>query len=458
MVSVEFKEKRSLDEGFWQDVEARVKSNLGQPCCTLSGISSGLIRMPGDFAVVIHGEHECASCFHHVGPSVDRFFCVGLNEADFTSGETRDKLEECLELVVKDVDPKVVFVLGACPVEIIGDRFETTVEKVSEKTGTPMVSLHTSGLKVGSQAAMLDWMFETLAGLPQVERANISWVSSEEHFNNVRPEQESGRTPPKERMLNLLGMPDWRRGTVPEWFSVFSGAGLGVIANIPFGGDLNTWRSVGHARATFVADRRLYPRLFSVLESYDQEVIEVPLPIGVKQTDQFYRIIGETFGVHDQIQEIVAESRAAAIEELEKFRTRVNGIRMAMGLRMLNNYRADQLAYEGLGDVEAISEMGFDLKLLVQGPPEDRFRTRFQETFNQLGCTLEFDIFPEPWGISKRLKAGGFDAAYLADHCRLEAREAQVPMVVSRDLKPFYEGVRANLIRMGKTLETVLDI
>ena len=105
-----------------------------------------------------------------------------------------------------------------------------------------------------------------------------------------------------------------------------------------------------------------------------------------------------------------------------------------------------------------MSEMGFDLKLLVQGPPEDRFRTRFQETFDQLGCTLEFDIFPEPWGLSKRLKEGGFDAAYLADHCRLEAREAQVPMVVSRELKPFYEGVRANLIRMGKTLETILDI
>ena len=321
-----------------------------------------------------------------------------------------------------------------------------------------MVSLHTSGLKVGSQAAMLDWMFETLAALPQVERANLSWVASEEHFFNKRPNQGTGRIPPKERMLNLLGMPDWRRGTVPEWYSVLSSAGLGVIANIPFGGDLNTWRSVGHAKATFVADRRLYPRLFSVLESYDQEVIEVPLPIGVKQTDAFYRIIGETYGVYEQIQETVAESRAAAVEELERFRARVNGIRMAMGLRMLNNYRADQLAYEGLGDVEAISEMGFDLKLLVQGPPEDRFRTRFQETFDQLGCTLEFDIFPEPWGLSKRLKEGGFDAAYLADHCRLEAREAQVPMVVSRELKPFYEGVRANLIRMGKTLETILDI
>ena len=71
---------------------------------------------------------------------------------------------------------------------------------------------------------------------------------------------------------------------------------------------------------------------------------------------------------------------------------------------------------------------------------------------------IPFDIFPEPWGISKRLKAGGFDAAYLADHCRLEARQANVPMVVSRELRPFYEGVSPNLIKMGKRLEEILDI
>jgi nitrogenase molybdenum-iron protein alpha/beta subunit len=458
MVSVELKEKRSLDEGFWQDLEARLKSNIGQPCCTLSGISFGLITMAGDFAVVIHGEHECAACFHHVGPSVDQFYCVGLDEADFTSGQTRGKLRECLELVVKETNPGVVFVLGACPIEIIGDRFETTVEEVSQETGTPMVSLHTSGLKVGSQAAMLDWMFETLTSLPQLERSEMSWVSSEKAFYNTGATEKRGRLPAKEYSLNIIGLPEWRRGNVPEWYRVLSDVGLNVVGNMPYGGDLSSWRSLSHASATFVADRRLYPRLFSVLEGFDQEIIEVPLPIGVKQTDEFYRTIGRFYGLEDEIMASASQRREEACQALEKFSGRVNGIRMAMGLRMLNNYRADQLAYEGLGDVEAMAEMGFDLTLLVQGPPEDRFRVRFEETFQQLGCELPFDIFPEPWGISKRLKAGGFDAAYLADHCRLEAREANVPMVVSRELQPFYEGVTPNLIRMGKRLEEILDI
>lgn len=460
MTNVEFKDKRSLDEGFWQDLEARLRSNLGQPCCTLSGISSGLITMPGDFAVVIHGEHECAACFHHIGPSAHKFYCVGLDEADFTCGQTRGKLRECLELVAREQKPQVIFVLGACPVEIIGDRFETTVEEVSKETGVTMVALHTSGLKVGSQAAMLDWMFETLASLPPVPREQMSWVSSAEYFNGS-PERERGdvkRLPAINASLNLIGLPEFRRGTVPEWFDVFSQVGLSVVGTLPYGADLDTWRSLAHAKKTFVADRRLYPRLFEVLESFGQEVIEIPLPIGVKQTDAFYQVIGESFGVEEQITAIVAERKKIAEEKLEAFRNRVNGIKMAMGLRMLNNYRADQLAYEGLGDVEAITEMGFELSLLVQGPPEERFRARFEETFASLGCTLPFDIFPEPWGISKRLKSGGFDAAYLADHCRLEAREANVPMVVSRELLPFYDGVGHNLIRMGKTLEEVLDI
>jgi len=460
MTTTEFKRKRELDEGFWQDLEARLRSSLGQPCCTLSGLSTGLIAMPGNFAVVIHGESECASCFHHTGVSTHKFYCVGLTEDDFTSGETRGKLKECLQLVATETKPDVIFVLGACPVEIIGDQFETPVEEVEKETGVPMKALHTSGLKVGSQAAMLDWMFETLASLPPASPNNMKWVMGAEYFGAERRDREARTrtTPPKKKSLNLIGLPDFRRGNPPEWYQVLSEAGLAVIANAPYGADLDVWRSSTFARKTFVADKRLYPRLFKVLEDSGQEIVEVPLPIGVKQTEEFYRIIAREFAVEKIMEEIIADRRARAQEKLEAFAKRVNGIKMAMGIRMLNNYRADQLAYEGLGDVEALAEMGFDIKLLVQGPPEERMRQKFVETFEELGCTLPFDIFPEPWGIGQRLKDGGFDAAYLADHCRMEAHEANVPMVVSRELMPYFEGVETNLIRMGKTLEEVLDI
>ena len=171
-----FRALRAEDEKFWQEQERNIQGALGQPCCTLSGISSGLLRMRGNFALVIHGEDECAACFRHIGPGTVNLFCTGLTEQEFVTGRTSEPLTRCLEAVCDEVKPEGIFVLGACPVEVIGDRFETVVEKVAKRyPHIPMVALHTSGLKVGTQTAMLDWMFEQLASLPSKAPQSPAW-------------------------------------------------------------------------------------------------------------------------------------------------------------------------------------------------------------------------------------------------------------------------------------------
>ena len=108
-----FAKAREADAPFWDQQEKRVQGATGQPCCTLSGISMQLINLPGHFAVVIHGEDECAACFYHFGPSAHQFFCTGLTEQHFVTGETAEPLIECLRAVAEDVDPEAIFVLGA---------------------------------------------------------------------------------------------------------------------------------------------------------------------------------------------------------------------------------------------------------------------------------------------------------------------------------------------------------
>ena len=69
------------------------------------------------------------------------------------------------------------------------------------------------------------------------------------------------------------------------------------------------------------------------------------------------------------------------------------------------------------------------------------------------------DTKPYEWNISKArelLKEAGFDVAYLADHSREEARKAGVPMIVSRGLEPFFEGIAGNLTTMERLLEDSL--
>jgi hypothetical protein len=97
--------------------------------------------------------------------------------------------------------------------------------------------------------------------------------------------------------------------------------------------------------------------------------------------------------------------------------------------------------------------MGFDLTLLVQGPPETGARERFGERLAELGCRIPFHVFPDPWQLGDLLAAGDYDVAYLADHSRAEAARAGVPMIVSRSLRPLFAGIADNVRTIARLLE-----
>lgn len=467
---------RAADEPFWRAQEARVQGSTGQPCCTLSGISTGLIRMPGDFAVIVHGEDECASCFLHYGPSSHRFFCTGLGEEHFVTGETGARLERCLRLVAGEVAPQAIFVLGACPIEVIGDRFETVVEAVQQDfPHIPMRAMHTSGLKVGSQTAMLDWMYSTLVGLPTRPPVDPAWreavaaagldtvdaflsLSPEDLLARHRAARELVEPPPlaRERCVAFLGLPnrDDLGGYAAEWEAVLREVGLVVTGDYPYAATLEDWRTATWPKAVFAVDRLNFPQTVQAMRAADVQVVDVALPAGLEATDAFYRTLGEVYGLAAEIEAAVAPRRAAAVAAIEAFRARRGGLRMAMGLRMLNNYKTDQLAQQGLGDYAALAELGFDITVMVQGEPEKQ--ARFEEMFARRGIHVPFTMFAEPWNLAEHLGGGRYDIAYLGDYAREEARKAGLPMIVSRLLYLGYDGVARNAAAVESKLAQVL--
>jgi hypothetical protein len=241
----------------------------------------------------------------------------------------------------------------------------------------------------------------------------------------------------------------------PEYVDIFCAAGLDVVANYPRTSSFDAWRAIRFAKATFIADRGLYPKLVKVLEESGQIVLDVPLPTGITQTREFYQSIAAVYGVEDAVREATAGLEATAQEALEKFKAKYTGLRVAMGLRMLNNYEADQLAYQGLGDHEAMRELGFDLTIMVQGPPDKR--EKFERMFKARGIDVPFEMFPEPWTLSEHIGGGRFDAAYMADHCRGECRKAGVPHIVSREFEPFFSGVPNNLQILDRVLSRAVQ-
>ncbi len=456
------------DEPFWKRQETRLAGQLGQPCCTLSGMCTLLGGMDGNFAVIIHGERDCGNSFvHHRMKSAERFFCTCLTEEQITVGRVDEPLERCLRLVLDEVAPDAVIVLGTCPITMIGADPGPVVDRLAAQTQIPILLLRTGGLKLATQAEMVDWLYESLAGLPQivrsqaVDRRRVAAALRETSRQlqrdvavtplDVRARvEEALSAPPMDRAVNFIGLPaDGVRSS--ELSTVLHSAGIQIAGLYPFEADLRDWRSIGHAAVNIVADRRLYPRLLARLEKeHAIGSVQVPLPIGLNQSLQFYQAIGDFFDAPEALDQTLAPLVAAARARVEAFRTQAGSIRVAMGLRMLNNYQVDQLAYEGLGDVEALAELGFDLTLLIQGPPEER--PRFAEMLAGLGVTLPMQVFPNPWNLAPLLVEGKYQVAYLADHSWEEALKAGVPMIKSRGLAPLLAGVQQNLTVLAELL------
>lgn len=433
-----YEEARAADELFWQAQEAAIQGATGQPCCTLSGIATGLANMGGDFAVVIHGEEECASSFRHLGQAAHRFYCTGLQERHLISGSTREPLLRCLRLLAQERRPEVIFVLGSCPLEVIGDPFEQAVQEAQDQfPDLTFVPLRTSGMKVGSQAAMLDWFFSTLAGSPPKKPK----ATASRRIQRGDPAQ----APNPERCLNLLGLPRRRdrHPAPPECVDVLGGIGLEIVADYPYAVDLCDWAAIRFAPHTFVVDPSLYPRLVADLQAAGQSVTPVPLPVGVGDTERFYRAVFRAFDEEGRLDECIGRAKAEAEARIARFRARHAGLRLALGLRMLNNYASDQLAFQGLADYRCLRELGFDITLLVQGPPERS--EDFKALFAQHDIVEPFEVFPEPWTISRYLDRSRYDLAYLANHCREEAAKAGVPMIACRSLEPWFAGILPNL-------------
>lgn len=423
-----FCQARETDEAFWLKQEARVQGATAQPCCTLSGVTTGLTAIRGNFAVVVHGEDECVSSFRNVGPAAARFFCTGLTDRNFTLGETAKELDHCLTLIADEVQPEAVFILGTCPIEVIGDRFEECVSKVAARyPEIAFVPMHTSGLKVGTQADMLDWMFSSLAGLP-----------------------------PKpidlpENTINLLGLPDRFGPGRQDWMIPFQEMGL-TPRMFPARSSLDEWRSMRQAPVTYVLDRQLYPKLVALLEEASCTVIDIPLPVGIDATIQLLSTVATNSQVGADWQDILADEQSQAQELIASFRQRHSGQRLALGLRMLNNYTSDSIAFAGMAEYDFWKELGFDITLLMQGPVEKA--PLFKEMLAARGFDHPFEMFPEPWTLAKHLGPNRFDLAYLPDHCRAEANKAGVPMITSQRLQPWFAGVAHNIDMVESALRS----
>jgi nitrogenase molybdenum-cofactor synthesis protein NifE len=132
--------------------KASTAGSVSQRACVFCG--SRVVLYPvADALHVVHGPIGCAAYTWDIrgsvssGPQLYRHsFSTDLQELDVIYGGEK-KLEAALLELIAHHQPKAAFVYSTCIVGLIGDDVSAVCRRVSEKTGIPVLGVHSEGFK-----------------------------------------------------------------------------------------------------------------------------------------------------------------------------------------------------------------------------------------------------------------------------------------------------------------------
>ena len=132
--------------------KASTAGSVSQRACVFCG--SRVVLYPiADALHIVHGPIGCAAYTWDIrgalssGPQLHRnSFSTDLQEMDVIFGGEK-KLEAALLELIAHYQPKAAFIYSTCIVGLIGDDVSAVCKRVAEKTGIPVLPVHSEGFK-----------------------------------------------------------------------------------------------------------------------------------------------------------------------------------------------------------------------------------------------------------------------------------------------------------------------
>lgn len=403
-------------------------SEIAQKACLLEGITQLLSITPGDFAVILHSDPDCANLvirdFRAQDPT--RFYCTNLEERHVVGGTSRGRLERALVEVTRERSPRAVFVVGSCVSSMLADDIGAICDAAGAGLDTRLVPIESEALRLYGQAEILD----LVTGL----MVELSDTGSRRRDDAV----------------NLLGYP----GGDKEARRVLGSVGIEVNAAPWFGSPAREWASLDAAALNVISDARLFGRLASIMrERHGIPSLEVEPPFGLAATEAFYSRVAERFGREGEIGEVLREPGQRARDAIASGRSGLEGLVLAYHVGGRKAFELDTVVREGLGLVTAFREMGFAVELLFQGAVEREARERIQGVLEGYGLDVPFHPVEDRVSVTARIRERGHDAIYCSDSLREEVAATGAGLIPIGTMKPGFDGVVENVRRLRALLE-----
>lgn len=272
-----------------------------------------------DAAFVVHAPQGCVGCASfsndlfrvgqaHRGKDIirsARIVVTNLDENDIIHGG-EEKLRQALKLAEERYHPKLLFIFTSCASGIIGDDIEAVAADVQKGTDAVIVPIHCEGFKSKVCASGFDTAFISI----QKYILGDELVPKEDGLINLfAPTSVSYKDQLEiERMLGLLGL----------------------HANyIPFYSSLEKIRKIPAAIAS-TAICKVFADEFmkSLQEEYGIPFAHTVMPIGVRNTDKWFRGVAAVIGKEAEAEAYIQAEHKRILPQIAGIRRRLEGKRV----------------------------------------------------------------------------------------------------------------------------------
>ena len=219
-------------------------------------------------------------------------------------GET--KLRDSVNLAIERYDPKLIFVFASCASGIIGDDIDAICASLQKEAEALIIPIHCEGFKSKICASGFDAAFISIQKYILKDKR----LPKQDNLVNLFAPVSISYADQKE-MQRMLGRLDIETNYIPFYSS------LEKIKRIP-----------AAAASTSICKVFADEFMKTLEEKYDIPYSHTVMPIGVRNTDKWFRGIAKVLGKEKEAEEIIESEHERILPLVKKIRERLEGKRV----------------------------------------------------------------------------------------------------------------------------------
>lgn len=353
--------------------------------CALEGVTS-IVAGIQDVSIVIHSPQGCASTvnvaydWHELDQTQRKIGCTRLFESDIIMGAT-DKLKKIIRQSDEAFHTKVMFVVGTCSADIIGEDIEAVCRGLQPQINAKLIPVIAGGFRGNSYTGM-DLGLKAL--LPLIPKSAVTIKNT---VNLIAPQAS--------------GNPGWQADL--KWVKVvLAELGIGVVTTFTHDTSLDEIAHAGQAQANLLLSREAgydFARQMQTMHGVPLELSDIPLPVGMENTGNWLRALGKLFDKSEKAEKIVTRGE-----------DHVTGILRKRGLMMIPRYRNCRVALSsdmtlGIGMMRMLfNELEMILELLIFKSSSLQGEKILEEQLRVIGISPKIVINADGYQVKEALK------------------------------------------------------